>query len=364
MCHLPRLLQAVAVLLLVLVPSTADACMVCLPMPRTTAADRLIESDVVAFARENPDQPFSYWAVEVLKGELDSPKIDLFVNSTTRRRLNANEDLVVVLVRREEQSWRSIGVADKEFQQIVRRVLAVSAEWSGDLGAEKRCQFFLTLFGHKNRDLFELAYLELGRAPYQTIKRVAGLIPKERLRPILTRREYIEWRPLAILMLTQNVGESERALVEQQFHDCSRFALTTNLAAWVTAHIELSGADAIDVIDQQYLGNVNRSVAEISAVVTALSVHGRGGHTHLRDRIVRSYRAAIKNHPAAIGRISQDLTDWGRCDYRAEIRQALGRGDLNMGPDDRAAIRRYLASDRAANEKSSFGVSRADSSKD
>ena len=116
-------------------------------MPQTTVADRLIEADVVAFARENPDQPFSYRAVEVLKGELESREIDLFVNSSTRQRLKANQDMIAVLVRDKEQSWRSIGVADKVYQHVVRRVLAVSPEWSGEQGTEKRCEFFLTLFG-------------------------------------------------------------------------------------------------------------------------------------------------------------------------------------------------------------------------
>jgi hypothetical protein len=333
------------------VTDTVDACMVCLPMPQVTAADRLIEAEVVAFARENPGQPFSYRAVEVLKGRLDSPEIDLFVNSSTRRQLQANGEVVSVLVRGKDQSWRSIGVADKVFQQVVRRVLAVSPQWSGERGAEERCQFFMTLIGHEDRTLFELAYLEMGRAPYDMIKRVAGLIPKERLQPILTRREYIEWRSLAILMLTQNAGESERRLVNTQFDERSRFALTTNLAAWVTAYIELNGADAIEAIDGQYFNNPSRSEAEIRAVVTAMSVHGRDGHTQLRDRIVRSYGIAIRNHPTVTGPISQDLADWGRYDYRPETREVLKRTDLNLQPDDRAAILRYLASPRTNRER-------------
>ena len=77
----------------------ADACKICLPMPQTTAADLLIESDVVVFAREDPDKPFSYQAVDVIKGDLDSTAIDLFVNSSTRRRLEVHETLVVVLAR-------------------------------------------------------------------------------------------------------------------------------------------------------------------------------------------------------------------------------------------------------------------------
>jgi hypothetical protein len=110
----------------------------------------------------------------------------------------------VVLVRDSgDQSWRTVGIADGIYQQVVRRILTVAQDWSGPAGAEKRCEFFLTLPGRDNRALFELAYLELGRAPYRMIKRAGRNVSKEDLLAILQRREYIEWRPLAILMLSQ-----------------------------------------------------------------------------------------------------------------------------------------------------------------
>ena len=248
-----------------------------------------------------------------------------------------------MLVRGKDQSWRAIGLADDVFQGLVRRVLAMAPEWRGEKGTEKRCLFFLSLFGHKDRALFELAYLELGRAPYSTIKRVAHLIPRERLQPILTRREYLEWRPLAILMLTQHADAADRALVKNRVDECSRLALTINLAAWVTAYIELDGVEAIATLDQLYLGNPERSEEEVRAILSALSVHGRSGHTHLRDQIVHSYGVAIRNHPTVIGPISHDLAEWRRPDYRLEVQAALERMDLKWSAEDRKAIRRYLA---------------------
>ena len=271
-------LQAVVLTLVVFCSVQAQACMVCLPMPRTTAADRLIEADVVAFAREDPGKPFSYQAVEVLKGELDADKIDLFVNSTTRRRLKVNENLVVVVVRDKDRSWRTLGIADKLTRQVVRRVLAITPEWRGERGAEKRCEFFITLFGQDHRALFELAYLELGRAPYSTIKRIAPAITRAKLQPILNRSEYIEWRPLAILMLAQKAGDEERILIKTRFDGCGRFGLTTNLAAWATAYIELAGAVAIEAINQQYLTNANRSEDEVRGDRSAVRTRPRWSH--------------------------------------------------------------------------------------
>jgi hypothetical protein len=280
-------------------------------MPQTTAADLLIESDVVVFAREDPGKPFSYQAVEVLKGALDSTAIDLFVNSSTRRRLEVNKTLVVVLARdSRDQSWRTVGIADGTYQQVVRRILAVSQDWIGPNGAERRCEFFLTLLGHKNRALFELAYLELGRAPYRTIKRAGRNVSREDLLPLLQRREYIEWRPLAILMLSQSANAQDRESIDEHFANCCEFSLTTDLAAWATAYIELNGATAIKRIDREYFANPGRSDKEVRAVVAALSLHGQDGHTHLRDQIVRSYEMAIRNHSVTSEQIAKELAKW------------------------------------------------------
>ncbi len=232
----------------------AEACPVCLPIPTKTAADFLIESEVVVFAREDPDKPFSYRTVKVLKGKVLTSNIELFVDSSTRRRLKANEDHVVVFVRLiGDQPWRSLGIADAEYQRIIRRVLIFANDWARKDGPTKRYEFFLPFFGHENPAIFELAYLELGRAPYSMIKHVARSISPDALRPMLRKREYIEWRSLAILMLAQNANGQDRDFIEDSFRGCQRFSLTTNLAAWATAYIELNGLSAVEEIEAKYL---------------------------------------------------------------------------------------------------------------
>ena len=72
-----------------LMSGQANACQVCIPVPEDTAADHIISAGAVVLARENPERRFTFLAAEVLKGELGQPEIDLFVNSTTRRWLEA-----------------------------------------------------------------------------------------------------------------------------------------------------------------------------------------------------------------------------------------------------------------------------------
>ena len=288
-------------------PPRLDACIFCLSMPQTTAADILIHSEVVVFAREDPDKPFSYQAVEVLKGTLDSTAIDLLVNSSIRRRLKVDKAMVVVLARdKNDQSWRSVGIADEFYQQVVRRILAVAHVWTGPSGAEKRSKFFLEFFGHENRALSELAYLELGRAPYRTIKRFGQFVPREDLMPFLKRKEYIQWRSLAILLLSQSTDAQDRMSIEEHFTDCCEYSLTTDLAAWASAFIELNGASAIERIEREYFAKTDRSDKEVCEIVIALSLHRQYGNPQLRDQIVSSFEVAIRNYPEVVKLIARD----------------------------------------------------------
>jgi hypothetical protein len=293
-----------------------------MPLPQRTLADQLISADAVAFGREAPHVPFSYTAVRVLKGKLPDHHVGLFADSTTRRQLNADEKRVVVLVRSKDE-WKNLGVADEEYQQIVKRILVFASEWKGDDGRQKRLEYFLSLWGHENRTIRELAYLELGKAPYSSIKQFAKSISEEELQPLLTDRNYLEWRSLAILILAQRDDENSRKLISKSFGNCAQFSLTTNLAAWATAYLEVHGSNGVDVVEREYLKNKDRSDKEIRAILTALSIHGQQDNAALRERIVTSYGSALENHPLTAGLIARDLTDWKEWRYRKEIASTL-----------------------------------------
>jgi hypothetical protein len=108
-------------------------------------------------------------------------------------------------------------------------------------------------------------------------------------------------------MLSQSANAQDRASIDEHFADCCKFSLTSDLAAWATAYIELNGATAIERIEREYLGNPDRSEQEVRAIVAALSLHSQDGHTHLRDQILRSYNTAIRIHPEVAKLIAKDL---------------------------------------------------------
>lgn len=320
----------------------AESCLVCVTYPQQSAADHLIESSCVVFAREDPKRLFSYATVEVLKGTADDKPIELLVNRDTRRRLAGDPKQVVVLAyHAESQSWRPLGIADVTYAAVVRRVLLLSSQWQGEEGRKRRVEFFLPLFGHENRVLHDLAYLEMARAPYSTIKQLGRSVPRGHIDRVIHDPRLIQWRPLALLMLAQSEAPRDREFISESFRSAARYSSTTNLAALATAYIELESTDALSFIDREYLQNRDRTLEEIQQIHQALSLHGTEGRTELRDQVVHGYAMILRNYPQLAPRVATDLAAWGSTDLVQELTQ-IESSDAGLNYAERKAIRQYL----------------------
>ena len=296
-------------------PGDAPACQICIPFPKKSAADYLIEADVIVLAREDPGRPFHFAPVEMLKGDPGDEAIDLFLDSATRRILAAHPERKILLARLNDgksKSWRRIGTADEEFGPIVYAILKRSAGW--EQNPEERIAFFAELLAHENAQIRTLAHLEIARAPYDASRNCSGAISREEIHSFLKNVRYIEWHPLYILLLAQSDVPSDHALIADSFESAARFNSTMRLAAWATALIEIQDEAAVDEIEDRYFRNATRKPEELKAILQALSVHGTNGHTHLRDRIVSAYGTLLEHHPSMAPTIVGDLTAWKRRD--------------------------------------------------
>jgi hypothetical protein len=318
--------------------------MVCIPYPQNTAADYLLAADVVVLARENPEKPFSYLAVEVLKGDLDAPAIDLFLNSAARRRLAADPDGAVVLALGRElfsegtgswvprlpgagtapAIWRSLGFASPRYEALVRDILAQAARWQARDGREARAAFFMPYLADAERPIRELAYLEVGRAPYDTIREADDHVPADQVRAFLADRQYFEWRPLYILLLGVDATPDDEKRIRAAMASHARFDHALHLSAWSAAFIEIDGDEAVSWLESVYLDDPDRDPDAVLEVVKALSVHGSRPGSGLRPRIAESYGALIEAHPSLAGWAARDLTvwrDWRFADAFADLRE-------------------------------------------
>ncbi|MBS0264439.1 MAG: hypothetical protein JSS02_21060 [Planctomycetes bacterium] len=311
-----------------------------MPLPRQTLADLVIAADIVAFGQLDPEQPFAFVAEQIVKGQVTDRHVDLFADSTTRRQLAADSNRHVLLVKSRE-GWQNLGVVDAEFEQIVRRILLFAAEWNRADGAARRLEYFLSLWNPDHRSQFELAYLELGKAPYAAIRQFGRQIAFEDLQPLLTRRDYLEWRALAILMVAQRDDPASQQLITDGFAQCTRYGTTANLAAWATGYVEVHRSAGVDVIEQEYFRNPGRTEVEIRGVLAALSVQARQNDVKLRERIVVGYGSALSVHPQVAGLVVRDLADWNESRYAQEIGLILANPELKFDEGERMRLERY-----------------------
>jgi hypothetical protein len=321
---------------------TANACQVCIPFPTKTLADRLLGADALVLAREDPERPFHYVAVETLKGDPGDAPIDAFLPSNARRVLAQFPQRHMLLARaRPDSDWSALGIADADYERVVRRILQHAGSWRPmETANQQRLAEFVPLLGHADSRLHETAYLEIARAPYTEIRRIATEVPIDKVRGMLDQPRYLEWRSLAILMLAQSERSVDRERIRTTFDDKQRLGSTFNLAAWATAYLAIEGTSGVECIRHWYLERPERSREELQEIVKALSVIA-GAEVALREPVAAGYRALLETHPAMAPDVSRVLVAWHRWDFVEQI-QGIREGMAGQDPLAAYALGLYL----------------------
>jgi hypothetical protein len=300
----------------------ALACQICVPRPTQTLADELLQSDKVVLAREDPERPYHYVAVETLKGDPGTAAIDLFMNTPVRRQLAANPELTMLLARdSRNREWRTLGIAHDDFEHVARRILNFEGGWiPNETNNLERLRELAPLLGHEDLRLHELAYLEIGRAPYGSIKAVSTDVSLDRVRAMLSDLRYIEWRGLDILLLGLSDVEEDRVRVIEEMENRQRHSFTQNLDAWATAYLEVTGTAGIDRLSHWYFRNAAKSRGELRSIIRALSVHATNAPEY-REPVVAAYRKFLDVHPDAAPDIARDLIAWREWEFSEKFRE-------------------------------------------
>ncbi len=312
MCR--RVVDGVMIFILCMpLAASAVACPICIGFPSKTEADLLLESHCVLLGRPDPKHPFQYAPGVALKGMYDGSPIDLLVDSATQRALEVHPECHVLLIQEVPGGpWRSLGWMSSGYAALVQRILQVGPTWTGPDATKHRVDFFVPLLGHEENRICELAYLELGRAPYTTVRELGRRIEREAYEPMLEERRYIEWRGLAILFLAQSDSELDRNRIRESLLAAQQFGIRTNLAAWATAAIEIDRIAAIDQIEKTYLQSSDRTSEELQAIFVALSMHGSRDDAGLRERVIECYGQLVERHPEFGPQVAKDLAAWNR----------------------------------------------------
>jgi hypothetical protein len=341
MTWIARLLWAA--LLPALWAGTAGACQICVPLPERTLADRLLQSDAVVLAREDAARPFHYRPVATLFGEPGDAPIELFLHSQARRVLAADPERAMVLAHDpRDDSWTALGFNTPELERVVGGILARSGQWRPRENANReRLHWFVPLLGHPDERLHELAYLEIGRAPYAEIRRLAPRIDPEMLNEMLANPRYLEWQSLAILILGESGQEQDQVRVRETLAEKARLGISRNLAAWATALVAVDGTAGVERLQGLYACHPGRSRDELDAVIQALSVHATA-EPALRAPVANVYRRLLDCHPALAPAVVHDLIAWQHWDFAERIREI--QQDLADDPLAAYALGLYLRS--------------------
>jgi ABC-type nickel/cobalt efflux system permease component RcnA len=104
--------------------------------------------------------------------------------------------------------------------------------------------------------------------------------------------------------------------------------LTTNLAAWAAAAIEIEGPEAVAFIKHSYFDRPGRGQDELLEIIKALSLHGTEGRSELREQIVASYAVLLDAYPEMGSYVAKDLAAWDRTDlsHAFLVEAATGAG--------------------------------------
>lgn len=315
--------------ILIFLSNYSSACQVCVALPKKTLADKLLEAEQVILARENPEQPFHFITTEILKGsEINSP-IDAFLNSHHKRQLKKYPEHAILLVKKQgSKEWVPIGITNKEFSRVVRRIISLSDDWKPmETNNRQRVFEFSQYLKSEDGRLRELAYLEIARAPYGLIKNVSASVPLPLAREVLDDSFYYEWQRLAILLLGFSNESADKARIKERIEMAHKYIFTKHLDAWLIAYIEVGRKNAIEQITTFYIKRRARKSDELIDVLAALTVQGNDKPA-LRDEIITAYGELLKYYPELAVKIIHNLISWQRWELTEElkaIRVSMGK---------------------------------------
>jgi len=232
--------------LLLFFPGTVStwACTICYPVPETTLADRVINSEVLVAVREISGKAYTFKVIKSLKGGNAPEEIHLFIDAASRRRLAADVKDVVILSRSGNTDYRFFAYGTPEVQLLIETTLDKSAHWQSAGGSEERYRFFLQFLTDPDSTIREQAYLEVSRTPYLLLKSFAAEVDRDTIHALLANWRYTEWHPLYILLLGHSEHPDDRIHIAREFNSLAAHGLTMNLAPWTTAFIESQASDA------------------------------------------------------------------------------------------------------------------------
>ena len=271
--------------------------------------------------------------------------------------LGAASSKPLLLIRaRNWQSWASLGAIGTEHAAWLRK-LAASAPTTKMTAAEwqEHLVFVLPYLENAEPMVAEIAYGELARAPYSSLRSLKAHLDVSALRQWAGDPRLAKRQSLYTLLIGIAGDTSDAVRIEERLDAAWKAKDTTNLGPMLAADLELRGPSRMAWIDAKYMGERDRTTRELQAVLLALSVQGTANATIPRERVIESYRIFIDVHKALAGFVAQDLATWNYWGAGPDY-LALLRSDLAQHPASRYAMLSYLRQSPRADSKTAINA--------
>ena len=323
---------------------SAWACPICLGWGKPSTAQRLVATPQAVLALPTADAG-RFRVIEVIKGE--QPAAGMVEGGYPRTGppgdATVTDARLLLLVRDDPlPTWVILG-ATRAARADWLRALA-SGKRAADMSPEEWRARVALVVPHLNDPeplAVELAYAELGAAPYAALRTAKPLLDTAALRQCLVAPELAKHHPICWLLLGIAGNVQDAATLEERLQAAWQSGDTLNLSSMLAANLELSGAARVAWIESNYLADPKRSTPEIQAALLALSVHGNADGIIPRERVIQAYRVFMKAHPESAGDVATDLAAWQYWDAVPEYLALMKSGVRQQYPS-RLAMLVYL----------------------
>lgn len=310
------LAAGLAIVLAIASPGRTLACAFHTTLPEATLSEQIGRSATVIAARPDPDDPFRFAAVAVLRGEAPPDGPPHLVDSGTRGWLSRQPGDAVLFSRDADGTWTRLIPLDAATRPVVERMLLDADLWATPGGAAQRRDVFAGLLLHPDQRLRRLALRELDALPYDVLRAGRYPLPSDALLGGLADVQDLPYAPIRILLLGLSRTEPATTAIAERTEWLARTGVDTNLGAWVTAAIENRGAGGLGAMERLFLDPANPAgAAQRAAVIQALAVHRSAGDPDLRPAIDAALRRLATADPEAglqIARIFGAASDYSQ----------------------------------------------------
>jgi hypothetical protein len=235
--------------------------------------------------------------------------------------------------------WLSVGSVNSEYADWLRPLAAATPD-AGATNAQwqEHVAFVLPYLDDPEPIVSDIAYSELGRAPYSALRTLKPRLDAARLAGRIDDPSRQQLYTL-LLGIAGNAQDAEN--LEQRLNAAWLAYDATNLAALLAADLELRGPARVSWVEKMYFADSNRTLRELQAALLALSVQGAADGAVPRQRVVQAYRLFMRLRKPMAALVAADLAQWDYWDAVPEYVRLLNSNAVRDAAS-RYAILVYL----------------------